>query len=550
LTVAPAAASVTPAALGKMYGSADPTLTGTLSGFLPSDNVTATYARVAGETVGGSPYTISATLSPTSVLGNYTITYNTANFTISAAAATVTPNAASKTYGGADPTLTGTLTGFLGGDNVTATYARMAGETVGGSPYTISAALSPTSALSNYTITYGTAKFTITTAAATVTPNAASKVYGAADPTLTGTLTGFLSTDNVMASYARTAGQTVTGGPYTISATLSPATVLSNYTITYNTASFTINALAATVTPNAASKVYGAGDPAFTGTVTGFLPGDTVTALYARTPGQTVTGGPYTISATLSPASVLSNYNISYGTAPFAITPAAATVTPNAASKIYGAPDPTFTGTLTGFLSSDNVVATYARTAGTTVAGGPYTISATLSPMSVLSNYTITSTTATFSITRATPTMTWRAPAAISYGTALSGTQLDAQASVPGSLVYAPAAGTVLASGTQTLSVALTPTDTGDYTSASASVTLTVNVATASSLQSLVSSFSTDPQVAASLNATLALAAGAPNGASRAAHLNKFERDVNAQIGQSLTAAQAQVLLQVANTLY
>ena len=46
--------------------------------------MTATYSRVAGETVEGSPYAISAVLSPAGVLGNYNITYNTANFTITA----------------------------------------------------------------------------------------------------------------------------------------------------------------------------------------------------------------------------------------------------------------------------------------------------------------------------------------------------------------------------------------------------------------------------------------------------------------------------------
>ncbi|NCU03650.1 MAG: T9SS type A sorting domain-containing protein, partial [Chitinophagaceae bacterium] len=43
-------------------------------------DVTATYTRTAGETVLGSPYTISATLA--GVLSNYNITYNTAGFTI------------------------------------------------------------------------------------------------------------------------------------------------------------------------------------------------------------------------------------------------------------------------------------------------------------------------------------------------------------------------------------------------------------------------------------------------------------------------------------
>src|SRR5271157_19069 len=103
-----APASVTPNAATKVYGQTDPAFTGTLTGFLPADNVTATYTRTAGETVAGSPYTISATLSPAGVLGNYNITYNTANFTITTAPASVTPNAATKVYGQTDPAFTGT----------------------------------------------------------------------------------------------------------------------------------------------------------------------------------------------------------------------------------------------------------------------------------------------------------------------------------------------------------------------------------------------------------------------------------------------------------
>ena len=66
-----------------MYGAADPVLSGTLSGFLAADDVTATYSRTARQTV--ATYTLSATLSPAGVLGNYNITYNTANFTITPA---------------------------------------------------------------------------------------------------------------------------------------------------------------------------------------------------------------------------------------------------------------------------------------------------------------------------------------------------------------------------------------------------------------------------------------------------------------------------------
>ncbi len=107
-------------AAGKVYGAADPALTGTLTGFLLADNVTATYTRTPGETVAGSPYIISATLAPAGVLGNYSITYNTAAFTITKATATVTLSNMSQAYTGnplsptvttAPPSLAFTLTG-------------------------------------------------------------------------------------------------------------------------------------------------------------------------------------------------------------------------------------------------------------------------------------------------------------------------------------------------------------------------------------------------------------------------------------------------------
>jgi len=403
-TISKATASVTPNAASKTYGTADSALTGTLSGFVAVDNVTATYSRTSGETVAGGPYSISAILAPAAVLGNYNVTYNTASFTINRANASVTPAAAGKTYGTAEPTLSGTLTGFLPAEGVTAIYTRTAGETAG--LYNISATLSPAGVLGNYSITYNTAAFTISKANASVTPNAASKIYGAPEPAFTGSLTGFLAADNVTATYARTAGETVGGSPYGVSATLSPTAVLGNYNIAYNTANFSITPKGASVTPNAASKTYGAMDPALSGALSGFLAADNVTATYSRTAGETVLGSPYTISATLSPAGVLGNYNITYGTASFTISKAAATVTPAAASKTYGAADPALTGTLSGFVPSDGVTATYTRTAGETVAGSPYTISGTLNPASVLVNYNVTYSTASFTITKAALTVT------------------------------------------------------------------------------------------------------------------------------------------------
>jgi hypothetical protein len=80
-------------------------------------------------------------------------------------------------------------------------------------------------------------------------------------------------------------------------------------------------------------------------------------------------------------------------------------------------------------------------------------------------------------VNKATPTITWANPAAIAFGTALSATQLDATASTPGTFVYTPAAGAVLGAGSQTLSVAFTPTDAVDFTNTTATATLVVNKA-------------------------------------------------------------------------
>ena len=79
---------------------------------------------------------------------------------------------------------------------------------------------------------------------------------------------------------------------------------------------------------------------------------------------------------------------------------------------------------------------------------------------------------------KSSPLITWGAPAAISYGTALSSTQLNATANVAGTFTYTPAAGTVLKAGTQTLSAVFTPTDTTTYSAATATVQLTVNQVT------------------------------------------------------------------------
>jgi hypothetical protein len=78
-----------------------------------------------------------------------------------------------------------------------------------------------------------------------------------------------------------------------------------------------------------------------------------------------------------------------------------------------------------------------------------------------------------------TPMITWDNPADVTYGTVLGDTQLNATANVPGTFEYKPAAGTVLTTGYNYLSVKFTPADTTRYRTTTKGVTLLVKKATA-----------------------------------------------------------------------
>ena len=118
-------------------------------------------------------------------------------------------------------------------------------------------------------------------------------------------------------------------------------------------------------------------------------------------------------------------------------------------------------GTTSAPVAAGQAGASFTLPAGTVV--GTYQIHASYGDASP-GNYVASSSDASLTVNKATPAITWANPADITYGTALSGTQLDASTSVPGSFSYSPAAGTVLAAGDgQTLTVNFTPADTTDY---------------------------------------------------------------------------------------
>ena len=235
------------------------------------------------------------------------------------------------------------------------------------------------------------------------------------------------------------------------------------------------------------------------------------TFAYSPAAGTMPSAGSQTLSVTFTPTDT-TDYTTATDSVMFTVNTAPLTVTSNNVSIAFGQSIPTLTGTLTGVVPGDGITVSFSTAATSKSPVGQYPIITALTdPNSKLANYTVTNNAGVITITKATSAITWAAPAAITYGTALSATQLNATASAAGALVYSPAAGAILPAGSQTLSVTFTPTDTIDYTAATDSVTLTVNPATpAIALTSSMNPASVGQSV--TFTATLNSPAGAPTG--------------------------------------
>jgi PKD repeat protein len=222
---------------------------------------------------------------------------------------------------------------------------------------------------------------------------------------------------------------------------------------------------------------------------TGLPPSLTVTAATGLIAGTLsfTSAGSYSVTATASDGSLSNSKTFTWtvtnvNRAPTLTAPVNQTSAENATVSLQlAASDPdgdVLTYSATGLPPSLTVTAATGLISGTLspTSAGTYSVTATASDGSLSNSKTFTWTVTNV---QTTPTITWAAPADLTFGTPLSGTQLNATASVPGPFVYTPAAATVLSAGAgQTLSVVFTPTDATSYTTATASVAVTVVRAT------------------------------------------------------------------------
>ena len=119
----------------------------------------------------------------------------------------------------------------------------------------------------------------------------------------------------------------------------------------------------------------------------------------------------------------------------------------------------------------------YTPALGTILIVGAQTLSVSFTPTDT-ADYAASTASVQLVVNPSAPVLNWQTPAAISYGTPLTATQLDATASVPGSFTYAPASGAILHAGQANLLITFSPTDATDFTTATASVQLVVNPST------------------------------------------------------------------------
>ena len=452
---------------------------GTLLGLVGIETikVTATAANYSGANAGSYPgvaitYTLANGLHG-GLATNYSLTNGTATGTIIGQVLTITaPTIASKIYDGtttAGAVTVGTLSGFIGTETVTATAtaANYSSANVGsytGDIVTYTLADGTNGGVAaNYTLANGTATGKVTAKALTITaPTIASKVFDdtkTAGAVTVGTLSGLVGTETLTVTGTAANYANVNAGSHTgvvITYALADGTgggLASNYTLANGTATGTITKKALTIIGlTVAPKTYnGTTAAVITGTAA-FL------ASEAAGTGSTSDGAPYigtVVTVTGTATGVFNSKNVATATTvtlsgltlggtskknytltktiAATITPKALTITADNESKASGSTF-TFAGTeftTSTLISGDAVSSVTLTSAGapSSAAIGSYSITPSAAIGTGLTNYTITYSNGTLTVTGNSWTgavnSDWNTPGNWSFGTVPNSSSSD-----------------------------------------------------------------------------------------------------------------------------
>ena len=438
--------------------------TGTASGLTATtvEGTGATFSSLnVNQASGALPDTLSTSIP---VIGTFDLTAGPANLTVQAQVVTW-PTPSAITYGTA---LSATQLDATASVNGSFSYSPAAGTVLTAGSHVITATFTPSNAslgtvTSTVTITVNKVTPVITWAA----PAAITSGTALSSTQLDATASVGTASESGTFAYSPAAGTIPSAGTDTLSVTFTPTD-----TTDYNTATASVSlvvnqASTPTITwPTPSAITYGTALSATQLDATASVAG---TFTYSPAAGTVLKAGSQTLSATFKPTSTsLSSVTT---TVTLTVNQANPVITwTNPPNIVYGTPITTADQNATANVPGSFV---YTAPLGTVYTAGLHPLGVAFFPTDQV-DYADVSGYAYVTVTKATPVISWATPAAILYGTTLSSTQLNATANVAGTFAYSPAAGTVPAVGTDTLTVTFTPSDTTDYNTTSASVLLTV----------------------------------------------------------------------------
>ncbi len=392
----------------------------------------------------------------------------------------VKANNATRVYGAANPTFSGTVTGAQNGDTFTESFATTATTTSAVGAYPIVPSVTGTN-LANYIVSIVNGTLTVTASPTTTTLNAPAMAAYGTSVTLTATVASTGGTPGGIATFYSGTTELGTGtlnasGVATLSTTTLPAgtdSLTASYAATGNFAgststasSITINAASQTITfAPIASRAYGSAP--FAVTATSSLGSSYPVTITVQSGPAVINGG--TVTVTGAGTVVLqaaqagnTDYSAATATQSFQVTRAPLTVTASNATRAFGAANPTFSGTVTGAVGSDSFSESFTTTAtATSNVGGYPIVPAVTGPQ--LANYTVNPVNGTLTVTGAATTTTLTAPGNSNYGTSVALTATVAStAGTPGGTVTflsgsAPIGMGTLNGGVATLSTTALP---------------------------------------------------------------------------------------------
>jgi hypothetical protein len=441
---------------------------------------TFTYTPGAGTVLtAGSEQTLSVSFTPTDNT-DYTTATATATINVNKATPSITwTNPAGITYGTPLSSAQLDATASVPG---TFTYTPAAGTVLdAGNGQTLAVSFTPTDN-TDYNTAAGTATINVDQAIPTITwANPTDITYG--------TALGALQLDATASvpgtfTYTSALGTVLdAGNDQTLAVSFTP-TDNTDYTTATATATINVDKATPSITwANPDDISYGTAlssaqlDATASWIVNGLNQSVAGTFTYNPATGEVLgAGNDQTLSVSFTPSDT-SDYNSTSATATINVEEATPSISwANPADISYGT---ALSSAQLDATASVPGTFTYTPTLGAVLhAGNDQTVAVSFTPTDTTDDSKATAT-ATINVDKATPSITWANPADITYGTALSSTQLDATASVPGSFSYTPGAGTFLNAGAgQVLSASFTPTDTTDYTTAASTSTINVDKAT------------------------------------------------------------------------